>query len=310
MQIIRCTPQEYKDAFPTPSHVFNSVEFNELNRHKCEDVHYLLFKDDKGKVRFGIILGQKDGLLKSPFSAPFGGMEARGCQRVDYYVDAVGELRRYALGLGKKIRVIIPPSAYASNSNIEKQINALLTNGGNIEYSDYNYSYTLDDFQAFNDNLWPNARRNLKASMRLPFEFVKGEGREFVADVYRVVKLNHDEHGYPVHMSLDDVMDTVEMACMADFFQVKLDGELVASAMIYLTSSSVAQLIYWGDDARFRDMRPMNFLAYKLLEYYHKAGFGSFDFGPSSSDGIPSLGLCNFKESLGCHMTPKFTIEL
>ena len=49
MQIIRCTPQEYKDAFPTPSHVFNSVEFNELNRHKCEEVHYLLFKDNKGK---------------------------------------------------------------------------------------------------------------------------------------------------------------------------------------------------------------------------------------------------------------------
>lgn len=70
MQIVRTTPQEYKSLFPNPSHVFNSVEFNELNRHKCDDVHYLVIKDDKGKVRFGIILGQKGNMLKSPFSAP------------------------------------------------------------------------------------------------------------------------------------------------------------------------------------------------------------------------------------------------
>ena len=93
MHVVRCTPREYGELFATPSHVFNTVEFNELNRHKCEDIHYLTICDDKGKVRFGVVLGLRGGVLKSPFSAPFGGIEERGVQSVERYVGAVDALR-------------------------------------------------------------------------------------------------------------------------------------------------------------------------------------------------------------------------
>ena len=51
--------------------MFNSVAFTELNRGKCDDIHYLVFADSR--VRVGIVLGERGGRLLSPFSAPFGG---------------------------------------------------------------------------------------------------------------------------------------------------------------------------------------------------------------------------------------------
>ena len=76
MQITEVNHDEYKRLLPTVPHVFNSVEFSELNRGKASALHYLIFSDTK--VRFGIILGEKADGLHSPFSAPFGGFSIRG----------------------------------------------------------------------------------------------------------------------------------------------------------------------------------------------------------------------------------------
>ena len=54
----------------------------------------------------------------------------------------------------------------------------------------------------------------------------------------------------------------------------------------------------------------MNLLAYLLAEHYQQRNFKVLDIGPSSSDGIPSPGLCNFKDSIGCIVTPKPTLIL
>ena len=57
--IRRVSPKEYGNLFPEPSHVFDSVAFNELNREKCDGIHYLVMSDAGGKVRFGLILGER-----------------------------------------------------------------------------------------------------------------------------------------------------------------------------------------------------------------------------------------------------------
>ena len=61
MQIERLSPDEYAKTY-TPQHVFNSVDFTELNRNKTEDLHYLSIHDTKH--RFGIILGERNGMLR------------------------------------------------------------------------------------------------------------------------------------------------------------------------------------------------------------------------------------------------------
>jgi acetyltransferase-like isoleucine patch superfamily enzyme/RimJ/RimL family protein N-acetyltransferase len=49
----------------------------------------------------------------------------------------------------------------------------------------------------------------------------------------------------------------------------------------------------------------MNFLAYKIFEYYSDLNYKFIDLGPSSENSVPNIGLCDFKESIGCDVTLK-----
>lgn len=310
----RVTPKEYQRLFPTPSHVFNTVPFNELNRHKCDDIHYLVFYDSKNsKARFGIILGETDELLRSPFSAPFGGMEVAGTQRVSHYIEAAKDLREYGKRMGKKIEVTLPPEVYADTASaISSQLQAFLATGGRIKHSDYNYHYDLREFDRFRENLWHNARKNLHTALEseLSFEHIVPTDDNMIMEAYNVIYRNHVNQSYPVHMSHADIEDT-RAVCDMDFFKVMdKNGNTIASAIIYHTSRHGVQAIYWGDILEARSLRPMNFMAYKIIEYYHTQGKLFYDLGPSSSKGEASLGLCDFKASLGCKLLSKFTIEL
>lgn len=115
MRAVRVSPGEYGQIFHSPSHLYNSVAFNELNRHKCDDIHYVTLCDDRGRVRFGIILGQKGDVLKSPFSAPFGGIEANGRQKAAQYVEAAGALAGYWAG---GMRITLPPLVYDCDAHV------------------------------------------------------------------------------------------------------------------------------------------------------------------------------------------------
>lgn len=315
MTLERITPEEYGSLFPRSSHVFDSVGFNELNRGKCEAVHYLVFKDDKGKVRFGFILGERAEMFRAPFSAPFACMEPRGEQKLSFYMEAAFALREYGREFGKPVTVTLPPSCYDCGQAVAHQLLAMQSAGARVLFSDYNYHYPLDEFGDFRAKIWPNAKRNLASAERngLEFCYIANPGPEEIRLVYEIVRINHESHGYPVHLSFDDVMATSEVVDM-DFFVVRKDGEGVASAIIYHTSPSVVQLIYWGDLPDYRHLRPMNFMAYNIIRNYAESsadsGIKVFDLGPASSDGIPATGLCDFKESIGCHLTPKITLEL
>lgn len=113
MELIELTAKDYNQYFPKTHMVFNSVAFNELNASKVDAVHYFVFKDSK--VRLGICLGEKDGVLKSPFSAPFGGFsyntEEHKFQNVE---EAVKLLQDYAKEKKLSIKIILPPDFYGS----------------------------------------------------------------------------------------------------------------------------------------------------------------------------------------------------
>ena len=310
MQIVRCTPQEYKSLFPNPSHVFNSVEFNELNRHKCDEVHYLAFNDDKGKNRLGIILGQRGNVLKSPFSAPFGGMEERGGQSVEWYVGASELLRQYIAGSGCEGVVSLPPVTYDGHECYSKQLCALMSAGSAVAYTDYNYHYELGRARLFEESCSRAARKNFAKASRFQWTFEVLAGAECdIERVYGIIKANRESHGYPLRMSLEDVKATAGIiACT--FLVLSHDGVDVAAVLAYDVTPDVSQVIYWGDVPGYSDMRPMNMLANETFRHFADRGKRCLDIGPSSSSGEPSIGLCDFKASLGCTLTPKFTLTL
>lgn len=310
MHVVRCTPREYGELFATPSHVFNTVDFNELNRHKCEDIHYLTICDDKGKVRLGVVLGQRGTMLKSPFSAPFGGIEERGSQSVEWYVGAIDALRRYAVGCGCGVVMSLPPALYDSHSVYSKQYCAMMTGGARTSYVDYNYHYNLERVGEFEHLCSRSARKNFAKASRYDWCFEVLDGCEAdIERVYNIIKANRESHGYPLRMSLDDVKATSRII-KCTFMVLSHEGVDVAAVLAYDVADDISQVVYWGDVPGYSELRPMNKLAYETFCHFARCGRRMLDIGPSSSDGIPSLGLCDFKASLGCILTPKFTVEL
>ena len=104
MELSKVSAKEYNNYFATVFHVFNTVEFSELNSNKCESIHYLLFIDKK--VRLGIVLGERENMLLSPFSAPFGGLTfMKSDIRLEYLEEAVKLLENYAFETGRLIKI-------------------------------------------------------------------------------------------------------------------------------------------------------------------------------------------------------------
>jgi len=71
MEIVKLKPKEFANIFSNPFIEFGSVNFNVLNKSKVDDILFLGFREKK--FRLGIIFGVENLMLKSPFSAPFGG---------------------------------------------------------------------------------------------------------------------------------------------------------------------------------------------------------------------------------------------
>lgn len=298
--------QQFHRDYPHTLHVFNTVAFSTLNEDKCDELRFLDFKDHK--PRMGITLGLRGGLLCSPFSAPFGGFVfADPTTSLETVDKAVKSLVRYADLHRLSIRITLPPSFYDSQL-IAKQSFCLLANGFRQLYCDVNYHFDLRAFDDYTSILWRNARKNLQRAKSEPFVFKKAESRDDIIAAYTTILQNRQAKGYPLKMSLDDVLQTIEVV-PADFFNLSMNSANVAAAQVFHVAPDVVQVIYWGDVPGFENYRPMNGLAAKIVDYYKRAGLRCVDVGPSSEFGVPSVGLCNFKESIGCRVEGKYTFE-
>lgn len=308
MDILRISPSEYKQIFSNPSHVFNTVDFNELNKDKCEQIHYLVFKESK--IKLGIIMGEKDGVLKSPFSAPFGGFCSNKSVEIAFYENAVVRLKQYLVENGLKAKISLPPYIYGG-SFISKSFSALSRCGATLAYTDLNYQYRLENFPNYEENLERSAKKNFHNSLKTNFDFIKLDSNDEtqVSRAYEVIRINRESRGFPLRMPLQAVLNTIKVI-KADFFVMTYEGVDVAAAQVFHVSDGICQVIYWGDVPEYANLRVMNFFTYKVFEHYYNDGLKILDIGPSTENGIPNYGLCDFKENIGCGISLKFIFEL
>ena len=306
MRLDIVTPEAYRQFFPHPRHVFNKVDFTELNKEKCDSVQYLCFSENKARI--GLVIGERDGLFRSPFSAPFGGFDANQPDRIEYYEEAVALLKEYLSSQGKPLKMVLPPTVYGSYT--AKMYNALIRGGAKLQFSELNYAYELERFADYESYLDRSARKNFHNARQYPFVFQELERTpENIARAYAVIEANRVSKGYALQMSLDSVLQTADVVS-AEFFVMSLDGADVAAAMVYPIAEGINQVIYWGDAPGYEDCRAMNYFTYKVFEHYAGQGLKVLDIGPSSVEGIPNYGLCSFKENLGCTITLRHVFEL
>lgn len=293
---------DYRRVFPRPAVVYNSVAFNELNAHKVAEVRHIVFEKG-GKPRLGLTVGVgDDGSLRAPFSAPFACFDFNKEQCVEVVVEAVGVLQRDYTGL----RLTLPPAIYAP-SMIAKTALAFNHCGVSLLYDDWNFHLPLAAPGGYGSLVDSDTRRVVAASAGSGYDMLEVTDRPGRA--YSVVAANHRAKGYPVRMTERQVVDTAgpDGPVKGRFFVLTNGTEDAAAAIVYDVTPSISQVIYWGDVPKHGCRYAMNLLATRLYDYYSRAGKNILDIGPSSSDGIPAVGLCNFKESIGCIVSSKPT---
>jgi len=300
MTIDEVSAHDYQNIFPGNT-VYDTVDFNLLNRRKCDRLHFLVFSDSK--ARLGLILGEKDSTLRSPFSAPFGGFTALRHQPATTYIEAVKELRNQ-FAESKSIIVTLPPSFY-DEDNVAKTSFAMETIGAECRPI-LNYHFNLSPAATVNDILSPDQKRNLRIALASGFTFYHLSSHDTgnVDRVYNVISQNRREKGYYLAMTRDDVVKTIEII-PSDLFIVEQDGTDAAAALAYRVSDTVAQVIYWGDISALSRQHPMSILTTGIVDYYKNAGLAFLDAGPAGDFDELNTGLSAYKERIGGIATVK-----
>lgn len=305
MEIIRVTAKEYGGYFQSPYHVFNTVAFSELNRGKCDDLHYLVCKDKKARI--GIILGKRGEMLCSPFSAPFGGFSFNRNEKLDYFEEAAALVKSYAEALDSKLKISLPPVIYHPTL-VSKMCSSFIRSGYQTAYMDLNYQFEVERFRNYEKLIDTKTKNKLHNSQKVDFCFIQldSQREEDVVRAYEVIRKNREARGFPLRMTRQAVWETVQVV-KADFFVLSFEGVDVAAAQVFHVSSGIAQVIYWGDLPEYAELRVMNFFTYKVFEHYFSKGLRILDIGPSTENGVPNYGLCEFKENIGCTVSMKYT---
>lgn len=298
-------PKEFAAAFGNVPHVYNSVAFAEHNRAKCDDsdVRYLLAADSK--VRAGIVVGRRDGVLRSPFSAPFGGLTVNRDQQLDVLESVWHNIADYAAAEGLALRITLPPTIYDTPTTVKSA--DILSRLGLVLSTDLNYHICLGRGD-FADVVSRTGRNKLRQALANGFIFMRMTPDDAsITRFYRVIESNHTSKGRPMSMSLSDVLSTARLVG-ADFFMLTYDGADVAAAMVYPAADGIVQVINWGDVPGYEHLRPMNMLPCCIYDHYSSIGLRVLDLGPASSaPGVPDVGLSVYKESLGAVPSLKFT---
>ena len=177
-----------------------------------------------------------------------------------------------------------------------------------IECIDLNFHIDLEKVdENYLQNIAYNARKNYNIGRREGLLFYKVNEPEKIKQAYEIISENRKQRGYSLKMSFKDILNTIKIID-ADFFMVADNAQNnIAAAIVFKATNKTVQVIYWGHLADFASSKPINFLSCKLFEHYKKEGIRYVDVGPSTIDSVPSYGLIEFKESIGCDISQKIT---
>lgn len=310
MRVEPTTPAEYAKWLDPPNTFFHGVPFHLHNRHKAKDLQFLLFRD--AKVRGGIVGDIQSGCFRSPFSAPYGGLNGKGTVSFDQLADMYTALAAYAKATSiiHSMEITLPPFCYEEQL-ASPQVLAALHAGWQVKHIDHNQHFELSDFLGedhYIESLPRSARKNIRRALKSDLEFIVADSDDMQSLAYGIIAKNRAERGFPLHLTELEVMSTAALT-HADFFLVYAKDKAVAAAIVFEVAPRVVQVIYWGNLEEAAAFRPMNFLAYRVFAFYYQKGYKLVDIGPSSKEGVPNRGLISFKESIGCRSSLKYSIK-
>ncbi len=310
--IRRVSAGEYKELVPDRRIFFNEPDFTELNRDKADEVHYLIFMRENS-ARFGLIAGKTGDEMRTPFSAPYSYPVAIINESKQETIDAALEIYEdYCREQGAaSVRFIFPPLFYDEHQ-LSGWVSALYRKQYRFENIDLNFFLDLKKLnveeETYGQMITQKGRKALRKAEKSGLEIIRCETEEDYREAYRIIQIGHDAKGFPVHMSYEQLSDTLKLV-EHDAFIVRRDGVGIVAEFLYRINDRIVQGIYTGTHPDYMDCNGMNLLTYYTVRYYGDRGFEILDKATAGKDSIPNYGLGNFKESVGCERSLKFTFR-
>ena len=308
----RVSADEYKGIVPDRRVFFNEPDFTELNRNKADELYYLIFMRENS-ARFGLIAGRVGHEMRTPFSAPYSYPVAVIEESKQESIDAALEVfEDYCLEQGiESVRFIFPPLFYDEHL-LSGWVSAFYRKQYRIENVDLNFSLDLKklnvDEETYGNLITQKGRKGLRKARKSGLEIVRCESEEDYREAYEIVQIGHDAKGFPVHMTFEQLSETLKLVDH-DAFIVRRDGIGIVAEFLYKINDRIVQGIYTGTHPDYMDCNGMNLLTYYTIRYYGDRGFAILDKATAGKDSIPNYGLCNFKESVGCERSLKYTFR-
>jgi hypothetical protein len=192
---------------------------------------------------------------------------------------------------------------------LAKQINVLYRKGYMNHNLDLDFYIPLQTKEPYEERIWYNARKNLRISQQQGFEVLLcNDDVESKSMIFEVIKSNRIAKGKPMSMELSDILATASVI-PTDFFLLKQQNQPIAGAIVYAAAPGIRYVPFWGDLPGYTAQKPMNFLSHHIVQHYAAVGEQHLHIGISTESSIPNYGLCEFKESIGCTVTPKLSFE-
>lgn len=274
--------------------VFDEPAFAALNAGRADRVVHLVLGEPD--VRLGLVAGVRDGRLRAPFSAPWSlPLLGKARPRVGDFQRAAEDLASGVERLGVSGADLVLPAPHVAPDTVAKWSAALALAAFRPRAPDLSFHLAL---QTGDEALDPKARQKLAAARKHRTRFSQAADDDRCAVAYEVIRANRDARGYPLHLTLADLLGMRSLVPV-DFFVLEGDAGPAAAAACYRLSSELAYIVYWGDSPTSTVPHAMNLLAAELAAHYAASGCTILDTATASIAGDPQHGLADFKQSIG-----------
>lgn len=150
------------------------------------------------------------------------------------------------------------------------------------------------------ENLIESTRRNIRKAQKYGVNIE--ESNDFAA-YWRILAENLEQkhHAHPTH-TLAEILDlTNRYPGAIKLFAAFQEGEMISGVVAFLLNSRVVNCFYIASNSRYQNLRSLELLFFKLIDWSRENGYCYLDWGISTeAKGIRiNQGLFSFKEKFG-----------